>query len=158
MEPHKESLTEPEVQALLEALDDEYKAVATYEQVIDDFGPIRPFVNIIEAERRHVEALRGLFDRYNVEMPANPWPGTTPRYESVGEACAAGVEGEIENAAMYERLIDATHRTDIIEVFENLQRASRDNHLPAVRRCSRRGHDGHDHQAGHPRRRRRRGN
>ena len=155
MEPQQESLTEPEVNALLEALDDEYKAVATYERVISDFGPIRPFVNIIEAERRHIEALRGLFERYDLEMPANPWPGTIAGFESVDDACAAGVEGEIENAAMYERLIDATQHTDIIEVFENLQRASQDNHLPAFRRCTQRGRD---HQDGHPRRRRRRGN
>ncbi len=58
MEPQQKSVTEPEVNALLEALDDEYKAAVTYAQVIDDFGPIRPFVNIIEAERRHIEALR----------------------------------------------------------------------------------------------------
>ena len=40
MEPQERSLTEPEVNALLEALDDEYEAVATYQQVIADFGPI----------------------------------------------------------------------------------------------------------------------
>jgi hypothetical protein len=158
MERPERSLTEPEVNALLEALDDEYKAVATYEQVITDFGPIRPFVNIIEAERRHIEALRGLFDRYNLAMPSNPWPGTTPKFESIADACAAGVEGEIENAAMYEQLIGATHHTDIIEVFENLRRASQDNHLPAFRRCTQRDHDDQGHQDGHGRRRRRRGN
>jgi hypothetical protein len=158
MEPQPAPLTEPEVNALLEALDDEYKAVATYAQVIDDFGPIRPFVNIIEAERRHIEALRGLFERYDLEMPANPWPGTIAGFESVDDACAAGVEGEIENAAMYQRLIDATHHTDIIEVFENLRRASQDNHLPAFERCTQRGHDGDDRQGGRQRRRRRRGN
>jgi hypothetical protein len=157
MERQDRSLTEPEMDALLEALDDEYKAVATYEQVITDFGPIRPFVNIIEAERRHIEALRGLFDRYQLAMPANPWPGTMPKFKSVADACAAGVEGEIENAAMYERLIDATNHPDIIDVFENLRRASQDNHLPAFRRCTQRDHDNPEHQEGHGRRRRRRG-
>jgi len=158
MEPQEQSLTEREVGVLLEALDDEYKAVATYEQMIADFGPIRPFVNIIEAERRHIEALRGLFDRYDLAMPSNPWPGTRPTFASVADACAAAVEGEIENATMYEQLISATHHRDIIEVFENLRRASQDNHLPAFRRCTQRSNEDHDNHQGHGRRMRRRGN
>ncbi len=37
---------------------------------------------------------------------------------------------------MYDRLIAVTTRADIIEVFENLQRASQENHLAAFRRCT----------------------
>ncbi len=37
--------------ALGEALDDEYKARATYRVVISKFGKIRPFVNILESDR-----------------------------------------------------------------------------------------------------------
>lgn len=139
MTPRERALAGPEIEALLEALDDEYKAVATYEQVIVDLGPIRPFTNIVEAERRHIEALRGLFDRYGIAMPANTWLGAAPTFGSVAEACAAGVDAEIENAAMYGNLIAATDHVDIIEVFENLRRASQENHLPAFRRCARRG-------------------
>lgn len=50
-----------ERQALGDALDDEYKSYATYRQVIADHGPIRPFINIVEAEARHIGALRALF-------------------------------------------------------------------------------------------------
>jgi hypothetical protein len=56
-------LNDTEVRALHEALDDEYRAWATYDQVIHDFGPERPFINIREAEARHIEALRSLFQR-----------------------------------------------------------------------------------------------
>jgi hypothetical protein len=46
------------LEALLgDALDDEYKAEATYAAVITRFGPVRPFINIVEAERRHAGAL-----------------------------------------------------------------------------------------------------
>jgi hypothetical protein len=48
------------IKALCEALDDEYKARATYRKVIEAFGPIRPFVNIVEAEDRHAKALLAL--------------------------------------------------------------------------------------------------
>ena len=42
-----------------------------------------------------------------------------PRFSSLHEACLAGVEGEIDNAAMYDRLIEATSHADLVEVFEN---------------------------------------
>ena len=35
--------------ALNEALQDEYKARATYRAIIQRYGPVRPFVNIVEA-------------------------------------------------------------------------------------------------------------
>ena len=156
MAERQRPLADHEIDALLEALDDEYRAVATYEQVIADFGPTRPFTNIIESERRHIEALRALFERYDLEVPANPWRGAAPAYDSVPDACAAGAAGEIDNAAMYERLIDATDHVDIIEVFENLQRASQENHLPAFRRCAERSAHGHADGHGYRRRRGRR--
>ena len=43
------NLTEIEIHALNEALNDEHHAWATYDQVIADFGEVRPFSNIREA-------------------------------------------------------------------------------------------------------------
>ncbi len=44
------NLTATEIRALNEALDDEYRSLATYDQVLADFGEVRPFSNIREAE------------------------------------------------------------------------------------------------------------
>jgi rubrerythrin len=132
-------LNEAEIRALREALDDEYRAWTTYEQVIRDFGAVRPFINIVEAEERHIGALNVLFARYAVPLPPNPWPGKVPRYASVREACEAGVRAEIENASLYERLLEVTQRKDIRAVFRNLQEASQQRHLPAFQRCAERG-------------------
>ncbi len=132
-------LTEVERRALHDALDDEYRAWATYDQIVHDLGPERPFVNIVEAEARHIAALRSLFERYGLEVPENPWPGRVPRFASVREACAAGIEAEVENTALFDRLMRSTHREDILAVFRNLQRASQERHLPAFRRCATRG-------------------
>lgn len=129
------TLDEDERRALHDALDDEYKAWATYDQVVRDFGPQRPFTNIRDAEGRHIEALRTLFHRYGMEVPPNPWPGRVPRFASVRVACQAGVEAEVENAALYERVMRSTVRQDLLEVFDNLRRASQERHLPAFRRC-----------------------
>ena len=122
--------------AILEALDDEYRAWSTYDQVIKDHGAVRPFINIRDAEARHIAALVSLLERYGHDTPANPWPGRVPRFASVGEACRAGVEAEIANADMYDRLVAAATHGDVRRVFLNQQEASRERHLEAFRRCA----------------------
>ena len=82
-------LTESEVLALRDALDDEHRAWAIYDQVIRDFGAVQPFANIRDAESRHIGALSALYARYGLPLPANPWPGNVPRYANLREACEA---------------------------------------------------------------------
>ena len=92
------SLTAAVIQALHDALDDEYHAAAVYSQVLNDFGAVRPFINIRDSELRHIEALLHLFERYSLPIPANPWTTSKlPRFASVKEASEAGVQAEIEN-------------------------------------------------------------
>ncbi len=123
-------------EALREALDDEYKARATYRAVIAEYGDVRPFVNIVESEERHIGALARLFDRYGFELPEDSWPSRVSVPDSLEAACAAGGEGEIENRALYERLMEAAAgHPDVEETFRNLQSASQDNHLPAFERA-----------------------
>jgi rubrerythrin len=123
------------IEALREALDDEYKARATYQSVIDKFGPVRPFVNIIDAEERHASALLRLFARFGVEPPKDRWAGRVPAPANLADACRAGVEAEIENAAMYERLLAQVSDAGARNVLKRLQKASQQRHLPAFRRC-----------------------
>lgn len=137
--PETIPLDEAERAALASGLDDEYKAHATYEQVIRDFGAVRPFSNIVEAEARHIEALLALFKKYRLAPPPNRWAGKTPHFASVHDACRVGVQSEIDNSALYDRLFASTRRTDILAVFQALRAASQDNHLPAFRHCAERG-------------------
>ena len=90
-------LNKTEIDALLEALDDEYMAWITYDQVIRDFGEVRPFINIRDAEARHIQALCSLFISYEIPVPENTWPGRVARYDTLHEACEAAVTAEIEN-------------------------------------------------------------
>jgi hypothetical protein len=131
-------LDDKEIHALNEALDDEYRAWATYDQVIADHGEVPPFSNIRQAEARHVESLCALFARYRLPVPENSWPGRVERYASLRAACEAGVAAEIANAAMYDRLLRSTARPDIVTVLRNLQEASQRRHLPAFQRCAQR--------------------
>lgn len=54
---------EQTLEASSEALDDKYRARATYRKVIERFGSMRPFVDIVGAENRHVGALVWQFQR-----------------------------------------------------------------------------------------------
>lgn len=129
-------LTKEDIRVLNEALDDEYRSWATYNQVIADFGEIQPFSNIREAEARHIEALQTLFTQYRLPVPENSWSGKVERYNNLQAACEAAVAAEIANGEMYDRLLLATRRPDIIAVLRNLQEASRERHLPAFQRCA----------------------
>ncbi|MBN1219364.1 MAG: DUF2202 domain-containing protein [Anaerolineae bacterium] len=124
------------MQGLLKALDDEYHAWAVYGQVIADFGQVRPFTNIQRAEAQHIAALVNLFDRYDVPVPDNSWVGRVESFDSVQTACAAGIAAEIANAALYDELFTTTDRADILTVYQTLQRASTEKHLPAFQRCA----------------------
>ena len=134
-------LSTPEAKALREALDDEYKAWTTYDQVIQEFGPIRPFINIRDSESRHINALCQIYRDYGLIPPNNTWIGKAPRYDNVKSACAAAVQAEINNADLYERIMASTERPDILNVFRNLRDASQQRHLPAFRRCLQRRRD-----------------
>lgn len=135
-------------------MDDEYKARATYRAVIERFGAIRPFSNIVESEGRHIAALLSLYERLGTPPPVDRWHGAVEAPATVEEACRAAVAAEEDNAAMYERLIAAVDDDDVRRVLRRLQAASRDNHLPAFQRCvarggrTRRGH-GRGHGRGH---------
>ena len=97
--------TELDRKALADALDDEYRAEASYQAVIDKFGPVRPFINIIEAEKRHSSMVRGQYARLGMSAPENPYLGKLKPPASLLEACEQGVEAEIENIALYDRLL-----------------------------------------------------
>lgn len=129
-------LSGAEVQALHLALDDEYRAWTTYGQVISDLGAIRPFTNIQPAEAQHISALVTLFKRYGLAVPPNPYPGLVPNFSNKRSACSTGVQAELANVALYDRLLPITAHTDLLNVFTSLRSASLYNHLPAFERCA----------------------
>ena len=122
-----------------EALMDEYKARDTYRKIIDTFGPVRPFSNIVEAEQTHIDMLKPLYESHGIPLPPEPDPARVEAPSTLLEACRTGVAAEIENVAMYDRLIAATQAEDVVDVLKRLQAASREHHLPAFQRCVERG-------------------
>lgn len=129
----------PVQSALLAALDDEYKAEATYQAVLDKHGDVRPFSNIIRAEQRHQEMVKAEMDRRGWTYGPNPYIGKIKVPATLLEACQTGVEAEIENIALYDRLLPQIDDAAARDVLIRLQSASRENHLPAFKRCVERG-------------------
>jgi hypothetical protein len=125
------------VEALNAGLQDEYRASAIYQAIIDQFGAIRPFTNIQRAEEQHIAALTFLFERYDLAVPGAAELADVPAFGSVTEACAAGVAAEEANFALYDRWIaTAQDYPDIVQVFTALRNASEFSHLPAFEQCA----------------------
>lgn len=128
-------LSEAEITALTEAIFEEYGALNLYTAVIAQFGDITPFTEIAASEQRHLDALIKQADKYGVAVPANPGLSTAVSFATIEEACAAGVAAEIADAELYDELMPSVSHTDILRVFEKLQAASLEKHLPEFEQC-----------------------
>jgi len=122
--------------ALEEALDHEHRAEATYQAAIAAFGPIPPFVEIVEAERRHADALLCLFERHGFDVPPNRWRGTVEKPADIKAACQAAARTEQAGAALYQRLLGTVVAADAREVFSQLLVEAQREHLPAFVICA----------------------
>ncbi len=123
--------------AMERTIQDEYHAENIYLRVIADFGEVRPFVNVVNAEERHSEAIAGLYRNRALEVPASRWNlDNVPRFGSVTEACAAAVQAEKDNIALYDSFFAMDLPNDVRNVFTNNRFASLDKHLPAFESCA----------------------
>jgi len=123
-------------QVLRIAIYDEYHAYETYRKVIETFGNVMPFSNIVEAEIRHYQALMPLLEKYNVPVPIDNWYEKIELPNTLVECCEVGVAAEIDNVRMYDNLLLYVEQyPDIQDVLYQLQAASYNNHLPAFRNC-----------------------
>ena len=128
-------LDEKTIEYLNLALADERKALATYQATMAKFGSVKPFVNIARAEEQHISMLLALFDKYGVSIPKDMTQiGALP--STLQEVCKVGVTAEIDNDALYQRMIPELQYEDIKTVFISLAKASKEMHLPAFERCA----------------------
>ena len=113
------------------ALLDEYMAKAEYEAIIETFGEIKPFTNIVLAEQTHIDLLLPLFETYGFVLPENNAVESVVIPDSITSALATGVEAEENNIAMYEAFLAQDNLPeDVRAAFEYLVAAS-EHHLAA---------------------------
>jgi hypothetical protein len=128
-------LSAAETEALIRAVQEEANAQALYQSVLDTFGNVAPFNYIVRAEAQHLAALERMATKYGVTIPETLTTGGFPTFTTLSEACQAGAQAEIADAALYDELVSVTTHSDILQVYRNLQSASLNNHLPAFEAC-----------------------
>ena len=119
-------------QMLTYAIQDEYLARAEYKLIIEEYGSIRPFTNIMAAEERHIEWVTESFDDYGYRLPKDTADMYVVLPKDLESSFETGVQAEIDNIAMYESFLQTDLPNDVRDLFERLQQAS-ENHLRAFR-------------------------
>lgn len=112
------------------AIQDEYAAHAEYAAILEDFGSVRPFSNIIRSEETHISTLLPLFSEYGIAAPADDGADHAVVPDDLTSAYQTGVNAEITNIAMYDLFLEQELPDDVRTVFESLMHAS-ENHLRA---------------------------
>ena len=120
-------------QILIFSIQDEFFARSEYEYIINELGAKNPFSNIIKAEEKHINMLKPLFEKYNIEIPQDNSYDHIVYPKTITEALEMGVNAEINNIEMYEKFLSQKIPDDIRVVFEKLMNASK-NHLEAFNR------------------------
>lgn len=119
-------------QMLTYAIQDEYMARAEYYLIIDKYGSIRPFSNIVQSEEQHISMLEPLFTKYGFAVPKDTAKEHLIVPDDLKAALETCVQAEIDNIAMYESFLAKSLPDDVRDVFERLKNAS-GNHLEAFR-------------------------
>ena len=134
--PAAAPLTDEENTALQEAILEEYGAFNLYTAVMNEFGSTIPFERIARSETQHIAVLVRMADKYGVAVPANPGLTAATDFSTLADACQAGVDAEIADAALYDDLMVVTTHSDLLQVYSRLQSASLNSHLPAFELCA----------------------
>ncbi len=130
------TITPTSADALRAAWLDERRAQAFYGAVLERHGQIRPFANILNAEKRHEQAVATLMDRYGVSKPGKDSTDVPGVPATIAECAKLSAQVERDNIAMYDRLLKDVTEPDVRAVLENLRAASLKNHLPAFERVA----------------------
>ena len=119
--------------------DGEYAAYAMYSAVINKFGEVEPYVSILQAESRHIQALTRQLERNGVAVPENPYVDTVEAPEDLQSSAKSWADGEQKNIELYEALKARTTDETLLRVFSNLERASKEVHLPLFELAAKNG-------------------
>jgi hypothetical protein len=120
------------------ALEDEYMAHAEYTAVLAEFGTVKPFDSILNAEETHIAAVKRACTTHHITVPPDEGAAYAVVPADLTEALKTGVQAELDNIAMYERFLSddklaGADTADISRLFRSLKRAS-ENHLQAFRK------------------------
>lgn len=130
------TLPDDHVLALRTAIDNEYRARASYLAVIKRFGPVKPFNMIIRTQEQNVSILKALFDKYGIEVPADQY-GNIAIEGSIEKNCQLNADTNRLYSKVYQdELLPAVQNyEDIKTVLHRLIQSRENNFLPAFQQC-----------------------
>jgi hypothetical protein len=130
------NVPEAVVAAMQAGIADEQHALAVYAAILDQFGNVRPFNNILRSEAQHIAAWEFLFERYGIDVPAAP-KVEVPEFTSLIDACQAAADAEVANRDLYDQMLATLAAyPDMTQVATQLRTVSDQHHLPAFERCA----------------------
>ncbi|NUU98572.1 hypothetical protein XO12_00030 [Marinitoga sp. 1154] len=139
-----ESLTSNEINGLLQMREEEKLARDVYLTLYDTWG-LQTFYNIAQAEQTHMNAVKTILDKYEIEDPITDYTVGVFKnaelqklyYDLVEEGKKSAIEAlkvgaTIEDLDIYdlEKLLNETDNQDITLVYNNLKQGS-ENHMRA---------------------------
>ena len=94
-----------------------------------------PFSRVRETDERHGLELAALCKQLDVEVPVPTDGGEVQVPDSLVDACAAAVQAERENVAVYDGYLESATNAEVREAFSRLRATSADRQLAAFTRC-----------------------
>jgi rubrerythrin len=123
------------VDALHAALLDEYAMMSYYRRAAQRFGPVRPFVHLLQAERRHAQALVHIFERGRVIPPRPAEADEIAVPDELIAAIEQALQRERANADLYTKLRAEVSEESVRVVFDRLRTASEQRHVQGLQRA-----------------------
>ena len=115
------------------AVQDEYLAHGEYAAIVEKFGDVNPYNNIMSAEETHLAFLQEVYATYDLEFPEDASADHIVVPDTLLEAAETGVQAEIDNIAMYELFLSYDLPDNVSEVFTALRDGS-ESHLLAFQK------------------------
>ncbi|HUW68768.1 MAG TPA: hypothetical protein VMX33_00915 [bacterium] len=119
------------------AAEDEYLAHGEYAAIMQKFGTMRPYDNIMAAEEQHLAWLKAEYKTRGLAFPNDGSAAYIAVPADLKAAAQAGVDAEIANIAMYKAFLarpelSRPENASVKALFDQLMRAS-ENHLRAFK-------------------------
>jgi hypothetical protein len=100
-------------------IQDEYLARPEYEAILQEYGIIRPFSNIIRSGERHISWFVPLFEQHGFEIIEDNASDHVVFPENIKTALENGVQAELEIIAMYEVFLEENLPEDVQAVLND---------------------------------------
>jgi len=121
------------LKALDSALRSKFRTSALYRMVLQAFGPVQPFKDLLKIEEKYKMILTGLARRYDRALPTDEWEGQIAIPVSFVEACEEAIQLERENDRLYTALLDQIDDPALCRVLMRMRNVTQVSHQPSFK-------------------------